>query len=150
MRGARPQECEITGVTTGIWAIYFRYEAYRGAAGRRCSQASIKFFKFHEATRMSRNSKALNSALIWCSCEIRAAKIRPSEFMKSFRKAANLARRIASSDQKDASGETLLNLAIAADDAAAIALDRGAEVNLASRGLYTGTARVLLQKRKYF
>lgn len=57
----------------------------------RCTQASIKFFKFHEATRMSRNSKALNSTLIWCSCEIRAAKIRPSEFTKSFRKAANLA-----------------------------------------------------------
>lgn len=62
---------------------------------------------------------------------MRAAKICPSEFTKSFRKAANLARRIASPDQKDASGETLLNLAIAADDAAAIPLDRGAEVNLA-------------------
>ena len=34
MRGARPQECEITGVVTGIWAIYFRYEAYRQHYGQ--------------------------------------------------------------------------------------------------------------------
>lgn len=32
--GVRPQECEITGVVTRIWAIYFRYVVYR----QRCGQ----------------------------------------------------------------------------------------------------------------
>ena len=98
---------------------------------------------------MSRNLKALNSAFIWCSYGIRTAKICPSEFTKSFKKRGKFSAEIASPDQKDASGETLLNLAIAADDAVAIPLDRGAEVNLASRGLRADTARVLLQKQKY-
>ena len=65
---------------------------------------------------------------------------------EKLQKSGKFSAEIASPDQKDASGETLLNLAIAADDAAAIALDRGAVVNLASRGLRADTARMLLQK----
>ncbi|WP_298979805.1 hypothetical protein [uncultured Campylobacter sp.] len=74
----------------------------------------------------------------------------PKRVYEKLQKSGKFSAEIASPDQKDASGETLLNLAIAADDAAAIPPDRGAEVNSAGRGLYAGTARVFLQKRKYF
>lgn len=124
---------------TGIWAIYFRYEAYRG----RCAQASIKFFEFHEATRMSRNSKALNLALIWCGCENP-----PKRVYEKFQKSGKFSAEIALPDQKDASGEALLNLAIAADDAAAIPLDRGAEVNSAGRGGFTQVQRAYFCKNE--
>lgn len=55
----------------------------------------------------------------------------PKRVYEKFQKSGKFSAEIALPDQKDASGETLLNLAIAADDAAAIPLDRGAEVNLA-------------------
>lgn len=74
----------------------------------------------------------------------------PKRVYEKLQKGGKFSAEIASPDQKDASGETLLKLAIAADDAAAIPLDRSAEVNSAGRGLYAGTARALLQKRKYF
>ena len=70
----------------------------------------------------------------------------PKRVYEKLQKSGKFSAEIASPDQKDASGETLLNLAIAADDAVAIPLDHGAEVNSAGRGLYVGTARVLLQK----
>ena len=67
---------------------------------------------------------------------------------EKFQKSGKFSAEIASPDQKDASGETLLNLAIDADDAAAIPLDHDAEVNLAGRDSFMQVQRARFCKNE--
>ena len=135
---------------TGIWAIYFRYEAYRQRCGQVLRPSEYKILQISRSDADEPKFEGFEFGVYLVPLRDTDCENLPKRVYEKLQKRGKFSAEIASPDQKDASGEMLLNLAIAADDAVAIPLDRGAEVNLASRGLRADTARALLQKRKYF
>lgn len=135
---------------TGIWAIYFRYEAYRQRCGQVLRPSEYKILQISRSDAYEPKFEGFEFGAYLVQLRDTDCENLPKRVYEKLQKSGKFSAEIASPDQKDASGEMLLNLAIAANDAAAIPPDRGAEVNSASRGIYAGRPRVLLQKRKYF
>lgn len=116
---------------TGIWAIYFRYEACRQRCGQVLRPSEYKILQISRSDAYEPKFEGFEFGAYLVQLRDTDCENLSKRVYEKLQKRGKFSAEIASPDQKDASGETLLKLAIAADDAAAIPLDRGAEVNLA-------------------
>ena len=133
---------------TGIWAIYFRYEAYRQRCGQVLRPSEYKILQISRSDAYEPKFEGFEFGVYLVQLRDTDCENLPKRVYEKLQKRGKFSAEIASPDQKDASGETLLNFAIAADDAAAIPPDRGAEVNSAGRGGFTQVQRVRFCKNE--
>ena len=137
------EEYNITGVVTEIWAIYFRYESCDELHGRVLRPVEYKtkeisrshgFEPEFEGFTFGAYLVRLSDAIV---CDL------ADEIYDKFARKSKFESKIVSPNQKDANGETILNLAVADADKYAVEmlLNKGADVNLAGYEGFTPIQR---------
>ena len=95
---------------TGIWAIYFRYEAYRQHYGQVLLRPrEYKVLQISRSDAYEPKFEGFKFSAYLVRLRDTGCENLPKRVYEKLQKSGKFSVEIASSDQKDASGETLLN-----------------------------------------
>ena len=137
------EEYEITGVVTGISAIYFRYEPCDGPHGRVLQPVEYKSKEISRSHGYEPNFGGFTFGAYLV--QLRGAIVCDlvDKVYEKFALKSKFDSKIVSPNQKDANGETILNLAIADVDEYAVEmlLNKGADANLHGQDGFTPIQR---------